>query len=53
MITKHCIKYQLGACEKFEKNPNEVSEPLYMMDNNRKYKLEFDCTNCLMKIISP
>jgi len=53
MITKHCIKYQMGACEKFEKNPKKFSEPLYLEDNNRKYKLEFDSKNCLMKVLSP
>lgn len=52
MLTKHCIKYQIGACEKYEKNPQEVSEPLYLQDNNRKYKLDFDCKNCLMKVVS-
>lgn len=51
MITKHCIKYQLGACGKFEKNPRKVEEPLFLEDNNRKYKLEFDCKNCFMKVI--
>ncbi|MBI9054156.1 MAG: U32 family peptidase [Bacteroidales bacterium] len=53
MITKHCIKYQIGACEKFEKNPTKFSEPLFLEDNNRKYKLEFDCKNCQMKVLSP
>ena len=52
MTTRHCIKYQMGACEKYEKNPVKISEPLYIEDNNRKYKLEFDCTNCVMKVIS-
>ena len=51
MITKHCVKYQMGACESFEMNPKKISEPLFMEDNNRKYKLEFDCKNCQMKII--
>ena len=51
MITKHCIKYQMGACERFEKNPKRISEPLFLEDNNRKYKLEFDCKNCQMKVI--
>lgn len=51
MITKHCIKYQMGACERFEKKPKQISEPLFLEDNNRKYKLEFDCKNCQMKII--
>jgi len=53
MITKHCIKYQMGACEKFEKDPKKLSEPLYLEDNNRKYRLEFDCKNCQMKVLSP
>jgi len=51
MITRHCIKYQMGACEKFEKNPEKLSEPLFLEDNNRKYKLEFDCDKCMMKVI--
>lgn len=51
MLTRYCIKYQLGACKKFEKNPEKISEPLFLEDNNRKYKLDFDCNNCLMKVI--
>lgn len=51
MTTKHCIKYQIGACEKYNKNPIKVSEPLFIRDNNRKYKLEFDCTTCVMKVV--
>lgn len=51
MIIKHCIKYQVRACEKYEKNPEKLSEPLFLEDNNRKYKLDFDCDNCLMKVI--
>lgn len=53
MTTKHCIKYQMGACEKFEKDPKKLLEPLFLEDNNRKYKLEFDCENCQMKVLSP
>ncbi len=51
MITKHCLKYELGACTKYEKNPRKINEPLFLEDNNRKYKLEFDCDNCFMKVI--
>ena len=51
MTTRHCIKYQMGACEKYEKTPRKISEPLYIQDNNRKYKLEFDCANCVMKVV--
>lgn len=52
MITKHCIKYQMGFCPKFDKPGNKkLNEPLYLADNNRKYKLEFDCKQCAMKVI--
>ena len=51
MITRHCIKYQLEACSKYNSNEKKLDEPLYLEDNNRKYKLEFDCKNCLMKVI--
>ncbi len=51
MTTRHCIKYQIGACEKHSKNPEKIQEPLYLEDNNRKYLLEFDCDNCMMKVI--
>jgi len=30
-----------------------ATEPLYFEDQNRKYLLEFDCKNCLMKIKYP
>ncbi|MDX9695883.1 MAG: U32 family peptidase [Bacteroidales bacterium] len=51
MITKHCIKYQLGLCPKHDKSTNKIEEPLFLADNNRKYKLEFDCKQCAMKVI--
>ncbi|MGE0087949.1 MAG: U32 family peptidase [Bacteroidales bacterium] len=51
MITKHCIKYQLGLCPKHDKTARKIEEPLYLVDNKRKYKLEFDCKQCAMKVI--
>ena len=50
MQTKHCLKYQIGACLKYHNNPKKISEPLFLKDNNRKYRLEFDCKNCQMKV---
>lgn len=50
MTTKHCLKYQFGLCPKINKNANIV-EPLYLVDKNNKYRLEFDCDNCVMKIV--
>lgn len=50
METKHCLRYSLGFCNK-DKNAKKLLEPLYLLDEkNQKYKLEFDCKNCRMKI---
>lgn len=52
MVTKHCIKYELGNCPK-EAIQNEVVNiryPIYLTDNANKYLLEFDCKECVMKI---
>ena len=51
MVTKHCIKYQLGLCPKHDNPKGKIEEPLFLADNNRKYKLEFDCKQCAMKVI--
>ncbi|NPD86804.1 U32 family peptidase [Lentimicrobium sp. L6] len=50
MTTRYCIKHELGYCERFQGAKNTPPEPLYLEDQNRKYKLSFDCKNCLMKI---
>lgn len=50
MTTRYCIKFELGYCERFQGAKNEHKEPLYLEDQNRKYKLKFDCKNCLMQI---
>jgi putative protease len=52
MTTKHCLKYQLGYCLKYEKsNIQPLSEPLYLIDGRYKLRLEFDCLNCRMKVV--
>jgi 23S rRNA 5-hydroxycytidine C2501 synthase len=50
MTLRYCLKYELGYCERFQETKNPPPEPLYLEDQNRKYLLEFDCKNCLMKI---
>lgn len=51
METKHCLKYSLGFCTK-EKTGKKLTEPLFLVDEkNKKYRLEFDCKNCRMKVI--
>lgn len=50
MTTRYCLKYELGYCERFQGAQNTPSEPLYLEDQNRKYLLQFDCKQCLMRI---
>ncbi len=45
MQTKHCLKYAFNMC----KSPKK----LFLIDEKgKKYRLEFDCKNCMMKIFS-
>lgn len=51
MVTKHCLRYEFGKCPKLVKTVGEKPGPLYLVDNNRKYSLEFNCQRCEMKVI--
>lgn len=50
MTTKMCLKYELGFCYKYHSKGDELKDPLYLIDNNKRYRLEFDCTACVMKL---
>lgn len=53
LTSKYCIKSELNMCP-FEDDFIKVKgmkEPLFLNDGKRKYKLEFNCQQCLMKII--
>jgi len=50
MTTKLCLRNENSLCTK-EKNKNaKFQEPFYIVDENTKYRLEFDCRNCWMLI---
>jgi len=51
MTTKHCLKYQMGCCRKYD-NTGKVPfrEPLYLVNESGKLQLEFDCLNCRMRL---
>ncbi|MDP4290872.1 MAG: U32 family peptidase [Bacteroidota bacterium] len=53
MITHHCLKYTFGMCSKMPRSTSgpAYKEPFYLVSNNKRYRLEFDCKNCVMKII--
>ena len=49
MACKYCIKDELNICPK--KSNKIFDEPLFLVQNNHKYKLDFDCKECSMKIL--
>jgi len=52
MTTKHCLKFQMGFCPKFGgKNAINFSEPFSLNDGINDLRLDFDCIQCVMKVI--
>lgn len=53
MIAHHCLKYTFGMCSKATNSATrpDYKEPFYLVSNNKRYRLEFDCKDCTMKII--
>ncbi len=52
MRSKNCIRYALGQCIIKDKQTPDFDQELFLKDNNRTYKLSFDCKNCFMDIQS-
>lgn len=53
MRTKYCIKFELGLCPKEKSSKKaEVNEPLFLVNQKKKFRLVFDCKNCEMVICS-
>ena len=44
MRSKYCIRHELGLCGKGNK------EPLFLVNNGKRYRLDFDCTACEMTV---
>ena len=52
MTTRHCLKFQLGFCPKCGgAKPEHFSEPFLLNDGKNELKLDFDCAQCVMKVI--
>ena len=51
MTCKYCLKDELGHCIK--KNPTDLNEQLYLINNNKKFRLQFNCSECKMSILMP
>lgn len=50
MFTRHCIKYSLGWCPKEKSGKHPYKEPFFLIYNNTRLKLSFDCKECEMKV---
>jgi putative protease len=50
MFTRHCIKQALGWCPKEGGQKHPYKEPFYMIYNNSRLRLLFDCKDCEMKV---
>ena len=48
MTTRHCIRYANGMCAKETGKP---ASPLYISNERGRFRLDFDCKNCMMKVI--
>lgn len=49
MRTRYCLLYELGYCRKLQKTEN-WKFPLYLYNEKHRFRLEFDCQNCFMKV---
>jgi len=50
MRMKYCIRHELGLCP--AQNPaRKVREPLILRNQNRTFRLSFDCKNCEMVVL--
>ena len=49
MTCHHCIRYANGMCSK---ETGQKAEPLFIRNGANTFRLEFDCRNCLMRVVS-
>ncbi|MDR2232784.1 MAG: U32 family peptidase [Tannerella sp.] len=51
MFTKHCIRYGMGWCPRYHKQKSPFEEPFFLIHNQTKLQLRFDCENCVMQVL--
>jgi putative protease len=50
MFSKHCLRYSMGWCPKYQKKNTQYREPFYLEHKDTKLRLDFDCKNCMMLV---
>lgn len=58
MTTKYCLRYELGCClqgKNSDKSQLDIkpTATLLLRNNDRRFRLQFDCRQCLMLIYPP
>ena len=48
MRTKYCLRHELGLCPK--QKPGTRPEPLFLLNQGRRLRLDFDCAACEMTV---
>ena len=48
MRTKYCIRHELGLCPR--QRPGTRPDPLFLVNNGRRFRLDFDCSACEMTV---
>jgi len=48
MRTKYCLRHELGLCPK--QRPGTRPDPLFLLNNGRRLRLDFDCRACEMTV---
>ena len=48
MRTKYCLRHELGLCPK--QRPGTRPESLFLLNNGRRLRLDFDCAACEMTV---
>lgn len=50
MFTKHCLRYSMGWCPRYQKGKSPFKEPYFLQYKETILRLRFDCANCQMLI---
>ena len=51
MFCKHCLRYSMGWCPVHQRQRSPYREPYYLVSTDgKRFRLEFDCKNCQMKV---
>lgn len=53
MITKYCLKYEMGWCPVKQHPKQTPREPYFLQGKNDRFLLKFDCKNCEMQLLLP